>query len=102
MSGNTTGPYVNTSGRVAYTVSGLQPSTEYLFRVTVHNGVSDQDVDSEEARSCDTLASTADIGRCNVVRLNAVLMMCEYHRSAIERQRILQDSHMAPATVGRR
>lgn len=71
LSGNTTS-YVNASDRVEYTVTDLQPSTEYLFRVIVHNGVSDQVVGNEVSRSCHVVASTTDVGGCGMYRLNVL------------------------------
>ena len=72
LSGNTTSPYVNTSDRVEYTVTDLQPSTEYLFRVSVHNGVSDEDIGNEVSRSCQVVASTTSVGGWGVLRLNVL------------------------------
>lgn len=69
FSGITAGPYINYSDHVEYTVDGLQPSTEYVFRITVHNSVSDQDFENEESRVCETVASTADIGECKIYRV---------------------------------
>ena len=62
FSGTTLGPYVNNSDYVEYTVDGLQPSTQYVIRITVHNGVSDQDMENAKSRTCETVISTADIG----------------------------------------
>ena len=62
LSGITLGPYINNSDNVDYTIDGLQPSTQYLIKITVHNGVSDQDMENEISRTCETVASTADIG----------------------------------------
>ena len=58
--------YVNNSNPIEYRFDGLQPSTEYKFRITVHNGVSNQDLMNEESRTCETIASTADIGMSNI------------------------------------
>lgn len=63
LSWNIVGPYTNTSNVVQYVVNGLQPSTKYVFRIIVHNGVSNQDLKNEALRTCETNASTADIGR---------------------------------------
>ena len=62
FSGITLGRYVNNSDYVDYTIGGLRPSTQYVIRITVHNGVSDQDVENEQSRMCETVASTTDIG----------------------------------------
>ncbi len=63
LSGITSNPYyVNNSEYVGYTIDGLVPSTQYLIKITLHNGVSAQDVENDIFRTCETVASTADIG----------------------------------------
>lgn len=65
--GITSNPYyVNNSDYVDYTIDGLVPSTQYLIKITVHNGVSDQDMENDIFRMCETVASTADIGRFSI------------------------------------
>ena len=54
--------YVNNSDYVDYSIDGLVPSTQYLIKITVRNGVSDQDMENDIFRTCETVASTADIG----------------------------------------
>ena len=54
-------PLVRTSPLVGYTVSGLRPLTDYLVRVTVENGVSEQDTGGEQGRSCEVSVTTGDI-----------------------------------------
>ena len=44
-----------------YSVSGLRPLTNYTIRVTVHNGVSDQDPGGEQRRWCEVSGVTGDI-----------------------------------------
>ena len=54
-------PLVKTSPLVGYSVSGLRPLTTYIIRVTVLNGVSEQDTEGEEGRRCEVSATTGDI-----------------------------------------
>ena len=54
-------PYISTSPILQYTVSGLRPLTNYSIRVTVHNGVSDQDLAGEEKRWCEVTATSGNI-----------------------------------------
>ena len=54
-------PYISTSSILQYTVSGLRPLTNYTIRVTVHNGVSDQDLAGEEKRWCEVAATSGNI-----------------------------------------
>ena len=46
-------PVIKDSSVVQYSVSGLRPLTNYTIRVTVHNGVSDQDPEGEQGRRCE-------------------------------------------------
>ena len=66
---NTIGQFILATDRVedsgavvAYTVSDLTPFTSYVFRVTTHNGVSDQDPNSH-LRMCTTTPTTTAEGR---------------------------------------
>ena len=54
-------PFIKTSPLVRYSVSGLRPLTNYTIRVSVLNGVSDQDIAGEEGRRCEVSAITGDI-----------------------------------------
>ncbi len=54
-------PLVQNSHVVEYNVSGLSSLTNYTIRVTVLNGVSEQDRGGEERRRCDVNATTGDI-----------------------------------------
>ena len=45
---------------VTYSVSGLRPLTGYTIRVVSQNGVSDQDPQGEEGRSCEVSETTRD------------------------------------------
>ena len=54
-------PFIKTSPLVRYSVSGLRPLTNYTIRVSVLNGVSDQDTTGEEGRRCEVSAITGDI-----------------------------------------
>ncbi len=54
-------PLVKSSPIVGYSVSGLSPLTSYTIRVTVLNGVSEQDRGGEEGRRCEVNATTGDI-----------------------------------------
>ena len=54
-------PFIKTSPLVRYSVSGLRPLTNYTIRVSVLNGVSDQDTSGEEGRRCEVTAITGDI-----------------------------------------
>ena len=64
-----TNPYISASSILQYTVSGLRPLTNYTIRVTVHNGVSDQDLAGEEKRWCEV---TATSGKMRKLWLTAV------------------------------
>ena len=44
-------PFIQDSPLVQYSLSGLRPLANYTIRVTVHNGVSDQDPRGKEERS---------------------------------------------------
>ena len=44
-----------------YTLSGLRVLTDFTIRVSVHNGVSDQDPSGEEQRRCEVNGTTGDI-----------------------------------------
>ena len=54
-------PFVATSQVVRYTLSGLRPQTRYTIRLSVLNGVSDQDSGGEEGRRSEVTATTGDI-----------------------------------------
>ena len=49
----------DSGNEVTYTVSGLVPFTNYIVRVTTHNGVSDQDPDSH-LRQCEVTNRTVE------------------------------------------
>ena len=53
--------FIKDSSVVQYSVSGLRPLTNYTIRVTVHNGVSDQDPGGEQGRRCEVSGVTGDI-----------------------------------------
>ena len=61
-------PYISSSPILQYTVSGLRPLTNYTIRVTVHNGVSDQDLAGEK-RWCEVTAAS---GKMRKLWLTAV------------------------------
>ena len=50
-----------------YSVSGLRPLTNYTIRVTVHNGVSDQDPGGEQRRRCEVSGVTGDIRKLSAI-----------------------------------
>ena len=76
FSGITLDQYVNNNDYVDYTIDGLQPSTQYVISITVHNGVSDQDIENELSRMCEIVASTADIGGFTFNSLSVSDMTC--------------------------
>ena len=54
-----------------YSVSGLRPLTNYTIRVTVHNGVSDQDPGGEQGRRCEVSGVTGDIRKLYLLNLTS-------------------------------
>ena len=56
--------YRDTRVRPTYSVSPLVPHTSYVIRVSVHNGVSDQDPDGH-LRTCDVNVMTREGGKKN-------------------------------------
>ena len=46
---------------VSYTLTGLDPFTSYTIRVTVHNGVSDQDAAGKVNRQCEVTTTTSKL-----------------------------------------
>ena len=54
--------YRDTRVRPTYSVSPLVPHTSYVIRVSVHNGVSDQDPDGH-LRTCDVNVMTREGGK---------------------------------------
>ena len=54
-------PFIKNSPLVQYSVSGLRPLTNYTIRITVHNGVSEQDLKGKGKRMCQVSATTGDI-----------------------------------------
>ena len=54
--------YVDGRSRPTYSVSGLRPHTSYVIRVSVHNGVSDQDP-NEQMRQCEVNVMTDSAGK---------------------------------------
>ena len=56
-------PFIDTSPLVKYSVSGLRPLTNYTIRVSVLNGVSDQDTAGEEERRCEVSVITGDTSK---------------------------------------
>ena len=63
-----TNPYISTTPFLQYTVSGLRPLTNYTIRVTVHNGVSDQDLAGEEKRWCEVTATSGEMRKLYLLR----------------------------------
>jgi hypothetical protein len=59
-------PLTTTSPVVRYSVSGLQPQTRYTIRVSVHNGVSEQDLGREEERISEIMATTGIISMLTI------------------------------------
>ena len=54
-------PYIKQDAVVDYALSGLKTLTMYTIRVSVENGVSDQDERGERnKRSCEIIGSTGD------------------------------------------
>ena len=49
--------------RVEEVVGGLRPDTEYTFTVTVHNGVSEQDLRNENLRQCELTMTTEEASK---------------------------------------
>lgn len=60
--GDTAGQHtlVDEMYRAEEVISGLVPDTAYTFTVTVHNGVTDQDVGNEHLRRCELTATTRE------------------------------------------
>ena len=56
-------PFIRKYSLLQYSVSGLRPQTNYTIKVTVNNGVSDQDLGGEEERKCEVSATTGDISK---------------------------------------
>ena len=54
-------PLVKTGQIVEYTLSGLRVLTEFIIRVVVHNGVSEQDPGGVAGRTCEVEGVTGDI-----------------------------------------
>ena len=54
-------PLITTSPLVRYSVSGLRPQTRYTIRLSVLNGVSEQDLAGEAGRRCEVIATTGDL-----------------------------------------
>lgn len=54
-------PLITSSPLVRYSVSGLRPRTRYTIRVSVLNGVSEQNSAGEEGRRSEVMATTGDI-----------------------------------------
>ena len=53
--------YFMSSYTVSYTLTGLDPFTSYTIRVTVHNGVSDQDAAGKVNRQCEVTTTTGKL-----------------------------------------
>ena len=53
--------YFMSSYEVSYTLTGLDPFTSYTIRVTVHNGVSDQDPTGKLSRQCEVTTATSKL-----------------------------------------
>ena len=62
-------PFIKDSPLAQYSLSELRPLTNYTIRVTVHNGVSDQDPGGKEERMCQVSTTTGDIGDLSGVQL---------------------------------
>ena len=56
---NTNHRYVVSTLNISYTLTGLDPFTSYTIRVTVHNGVSDQDAAGKVNRQCEVTTTTS-------------------------------------------
>ena len=56
-------PLTTTSPIVRYSVSGLRPQTRYTIRLSVLNGVSEQDSAGEEERRSEVVATTGNISK---------------------------------------
>ncbi len=54
-------PFIKDSPLAQYSLSGLRPLTNYTIRVTVHNGVSDQDPGGREEKMCQVSVTTENI-----------------------------------------
>ena len=63
-------PLITSSPLVRYSVSGLQPQTRYTIRLSVHNGVSEQDLTGEEGRRSEVTATTGDISKRDYTLIN--------------------------------
>ena len=59
-------PLITISPVVRYSLSGLRPQTQYTIRLSVLNGVSDQDSVGEEGRRSEVMATTGDISTYTV------------------------------------
>jgi hypothetical protein len=57
-------PLITASPIVRYSVSGLRPLTRYTVRLSVLNGVSEQDPAGEVGRMSEVTATTGDISKC--------------------------------------
>ena len=66
---HTSNPLITASPVVRYSVSGLRPQTRYTVRLSVLNGVSDQDSAGVEGRRSEVMATTGDIS-----------MYCDQHK----------------------
>ena len=53
---------VDGSSTVTFTLTSLVPLTQYIIRVTTHNGVSDQDLDNADSRMCEITTVTREGG----------------------------------------
>ena len=54
-------PLIKSGNFMEYTLSGLRVLTDFTIRVSVHNGVSDQDPSGEDQRRCEVNGTTGNI-----------------------------------------
>ena len=55
---------VNMGEAVTFTVTRLTPFTAYIIRVSVHNGVSDQDLENDNSRISESSNKTMEGSEC--------------------------------------
>ena len=72
-------PHISTSHFLKYTVSGLRPLTNYTIRVTIHNGVSDQDPGGEEKRWCEVTAISGNIRKLWLPAVRRKIIIMNIH-----------------------
>ena len=65
-------------------MSGLRPQTRYTVRLSVLNGVSDQDSAGVEGRRSEVMATTGDISMYCDIRILKIIITIELWHSATE------------------